>query len=58
MDMNMCAIEIIYKYNLTEAVKQTKHHVIEQNFIHNLKSARNETKVREIMSVAISPMTL
>jgi hypothetical protein len=50
MDMNMCAVEIIYKYNLTEAVKETKKLVVEENWIHNLKSARNETKVREIVA--------
>ena len=38
-DMNMCAVELIYKYNLTEAVKETKDIVVEQNWIHNLKTA-------------------
>ena len=38
-DANMCAVELIYKYNLTDAVKDTKNIVVEETWIHNLKAA-------------------
>ena len=43
LDVNMCGIELIYKYNLTEAIKETQEIVVESNWIHNLKSSKNET---------------
>ncbi len=58
MDVNMCAIEIIYKYNLTEAVKETKETVVESTWIHNLKSSKSEDEVRGHVAQAINPLSM
>jgi len=39
LDINMCGIEIIYKYNLTMPVMETKNIVVESDWIHNLKAS-------------------
>lgn len=43
LDVNMCAIELIYKYNLSEAIKDTKEIIVESDWIHDLKASKNET---------------
>ena len=53
----MCAIEIIYKYNLTESVKKTQEIVVDFDWIHALKTSKNETQVRQQVAKAIDPLS-
>jgi hypothetical protein len=39
MDMNMCLVEVIYKYNLSEAVKETKAIVDDSQWIIDIREA-------------------
>lgn len=41
MDMNMCMVEVIYKYDLSDAVKETKD-IVDSDWIHELRAADPE----------------
>ena len=55
MDLNMCLVEVIYKYDLSDAVKQTKDIVDDQNWIETMKSL-NTTEATAKMAVALDPI--
>ena len=55
MDLNMCLVEVIYKYNLSDAVKQTKEIVDDQKWLETMKDL-DEESAREKMAVAMEPI--
>lgn len=57
MDLNMCLIEVIYKYDLSDAVKQTKAIVDNQNWLEDMLSLSPE-KSREKLGVALDPIAM
>ena len=55
MDLNMCLVEVIYKYDLSEAVKQTKDIVDNQQWLESMSSLDTES-AKEKMGVALEPI--
>ena len=55
MDLNMCLVEVIYKYDLSEAVKQTKDIVDNQQWLESMSSLDPES-AKEKMGVALEPI--
>ena len=55
MDMNMCLVEVIYKYDLSEAVKETKEIVDNSNWIVEITQA-DDQKSLEILAETLTPI--
>ena len=55
MDLNMCLVEVIYKYNLSAAIKQTKEIVDDQKWLETMKDL-DEQQARDKMAVALEPI--
>jgi hypothetical protein len=55
MDMNMCLVEVIYKYDLSEAVKETKEIVDNSNWIVEITQA-DDQKSMEILAETLTPI--
>ena len=51
----MCLVEVIYKYDLSEAVKQTKDIVDDQKWLESMSSLDSEA-ARDKMGVALEPI--
>jgi hypothetical protein len=55
MDLNMCLVETIYKYDLSEAVKETKNIVDNQSWLETMKDLDPEG-ARAMMGEAMGPI--
>jgi hypothetical protein len=55
MDMNMCVVEVVYKYNLSDAVKETKAIVDNSQWIIDIREA-STNKSKEILAKTLRPI--
>ena len=55
MDMNMCMVEVIYKYDLSDAVKETKEIVDSGDWIVEIRQADGE-RTKEILGETLTPI--
>ena len=55
MDMNMCMVEVIYKYDLSDAVKETKEIVDNDDWIISIRQADGDRSL-EILAETMTPI--
>ena len=55
MDLNMCAVEVIYKYDLSDAVKEVKAIVSDENWISEIRAADGNRSL-EILGDTLDPI--
>jgi hypothetical protein len=55
MDLNMCAVEVIYKFGLSKAVKETVDIMNNQNWIIEIRNAEGKA-YRDILGKTLEPI--
>lgn len=54
-DINMCAVKLVHKYNITAEIKAMSEIVANKEYLETLENG-NITEVRAQISEAITPM--
>jgi hypothetical protein len=55
MDMQMCMVDVVYKYDLSQAVKETVDIVNDSSWIIELRAADAERSI-EILAQTLNPI--
>ena len=56
MEFNMCSIDVIYKYNLSQAVKDTKEFVTSPSWATAVDEA-DEEEFKSILGATLDPIS-
>ena len=56
MEFNMCSIDVIYKYNLSQAIKDTRDLVTNKGWKTALEGA-NEEQFKGLLGITLDPIS-